>query len=244
MIRRKYLALALAPVALAFVACSGDTNVVTGEAEGTGITVQGVGRIEAPPDTGFIDIGVAVEAATVADAREGAATAAAAVIASVRDNGVEERDIRTLNLSIEPRYDYSNNSAPRITGYAVSNTVSIKVRDIDTFSVIIDEATAAGGDAVRVNSIRFDIEDNAELLDRAREAAMEDAKRKAEQLASLGGVSLLVPVSIAEVSEPAPQAEFAALGARDMAYSSTPIQPGTGTVEVRLAVRWSIEGGS
>lgn len=241
MLDRTMFALLL-PALLAFVACTGETTVVAGDSEMTGITVQGVGRVEAPPDTGFIDLGVVVEAATVSEARESAATAAAAVIASVRTNGVEDRDIKTANLAIEPRYDYSNNAAPRITGYAVTNTVTVKVRNIDSFSEVIDAATAAGGNAVRVNSIRFDIEDNAALLERAREAAMADAKAKAEQLADLGDVRLLVPVSIVEVSEPVPAAKFEAASMRYAADSATPIQPGTGTVEARISVRWSIEG--
>jgi uncharacterized protein YggE len=239
---RRSLALGLfAPAIFLVAACGeGDTTIVTGGQQQAGIAVEGLGEVEAIPDTGFLTIGVSVEATTVATAREGAATAATAVIQAAKARGVVDRDIQTINFAIYPRYEYINGREPRLIGYTVSNDVVIKLRKIDDIGVVLDEAAAAGGDAVRVQSIRFDIEDNARLLEQAREAAMNNARQKAEQLARLGGVTLGAPISITEFHSTAPPPELSRDDARLASAFQTPIQPGTGRVTVQLSVVWAI----
>ncbi len=225
------------------VGCSNKTTtVVQPPGDATGISVTGKGEVQAPPDTGFISIGVDVHGTTVADARDGAAKAADAVISSIKKNGVDEKDIKTTGLSISPEYSYDRNGgSPRITGYRVTNTVEVKVRKLDNFSKVVDDAAIAGGDNARLNSIRFDIEDTTKLLQQAREAAMNDARAKADQLAKLGNVKLGVPLAISELqaSNPPPVLAAPATGAAD-SFAKTPIQPGTGTVTVNVQVRWSV----
>lgn len=242
----KLLLLMLAlPAALVAMACKGDPDTisVTTAAETPNVSVSGRGEVQVPSDVGYINMGVAVTARTVAEARDQAADAAQAVITSAKQNGVDEKDIKTMNLNISPQYNYPGNGGqPTITGYTVTNIVDVKVKDLDTFSKIIDDATKAGGDNVRVNGIRFDVDDNAAALEQAREAAMADAKKKADQLAKLGDVTLGKPIAISEVRSTNPPAAM-----RDGAYiaeaaASTPIQPGTGTVVVELTVTWAIAG--
>jgi uncharacterized protein YggE len=238
--------LVLGPLALLvalFAACSeGDTNVVTSAQETPGIQVSGHGEVQAQPDTAFIDMGVQVTEKNVADARESAAKAADAVISSLKQNGVDEKDIKTINFSIQPQYVYDKNGTePRITGYIVTNTVEAKIRKLDSLSKVIDDATLAGGDNARFQSVRFDIEDNQKLLEQAREAAMKDAKAKADQLAKLSGVSLGKPLSISETQSSTPPPQLAeAFAAPATGRTATPIQPGTGSVTVDVTVRWSI----
>lgn len=216
--------------------------MATETADPGGITVDGIGSVEARPDTGIVDIGVATQAPSVGRAREAAAEAAASVIAALKASGVEERDIQTVHFAIAPVHDYSG-PQPRLTGYSVSNTVMAKVRGIDRLGPVIDAAAEAGGDATRVNSIRFEVEDRAELVRQARERAMADARAKAGQLAGLAGVELGVPMSIAEFAGgrgPAPVA-FESMALR-AAKADTPIEAGATTVEVRLVIRWAIAG--
>jgi len=227
--------------------CSQDkpTTIVSPSSESTGVSVSGRGEVQAPPDTGFFNVGVEVHAKTVAEARDQAAKAADAVIKSLKSNRVDEKDIKTTQLGINPEYDYKNSGQPRIVGYVVTNTVEVKVRKLDDFSKIVDDAAAAGGDNTRLQGIRFDIEDNTKLLEQARKAAMEDAKKKAEELAKLGGVKLGSPLSIAETQSTAPPPELAAMDkafAPSTGQAPTPIQTGTGSVVVSVEVRWSIEG--
>ncbi len=225
------------------VACSdGGTTVNAPGADTGGITVSGHGEVQVPPDTAVFTVGVQVTATTVADARERAAKAADAVISSVKKNGVDEKDIRTTGLSIQPVFDYKNGTEPRITGYQVTNQVTVKVRKLDNVSKVVDDAAAAGGNDVRLQGISFVVDDDEKPIQQAREAAMKDAKAKADQLAKLGGVELGDPLTIAEsqgsVFPPEASRAAAATGALD---TSTPIQPGTNTVSVDVNVRWQIK---
>lgn len=239
---RFIVTLSLLATALAFAGCTkGDSIMVNASGDDvTGITVSGTGEVSAPTDTGYLSLGVQVDAATVAEAREQAARAAEAVIASLTSNGLEKRDIQTTQLAIYPRYDSrpAANGEPRITGYTVTNILEIKVRRLDSFSKVVDDAVAAGGDAARVNGIRFGIEDTEALAKQARELAVKDARAKAEQLAAATGVRLGEPLAISEVQSPAPPIVYAE--ARTTAQGATPIEPGSGMVAVQVTVRWAI----
>ncbi|MFN0095211.1 MAG: SIMPL domain-containing protein [Dehalococcoidia bacterium] len=219
----------------------GDTYV-NASGETTGILVAGSGRASAPPDTGFVTVGVQVTAVTVEKAREDAAKAAAAVIAAVKQNGVDAKDIQTTNFSISPNFVYPRDGGePTITGYVVVNTLDVKVRKLDALSAVIDGAAVAAGDAARVQGVRFDIEDSAALYEKAREQAMIDAKKKGEQLAKLGGVKLGVPLAISEVQLENPLIAEARTGIAGAAFKdATPIEAGTTAITVNLTVRWAI----
>lgn len=234
------LAASLLTIGLVAVGCSpGDTTVVASGEQQAGITMGGLGEARAAPDTGYLQVGVEVTRDTVAEARDAAAEAAGEVIASLKDNDVDEADIRTSDLSIYPRYDYRNGDEPQITGYVVTNRVSVVVRDLDAFSAIFDDAVAAGGDDTRVSGVRFDIEDRETVLMEARALAMADARQKAEQLADLGNVDLGDPLSISESSSGGSVPAFRDDAAED--GGATPIEPGQTTVTVTVSVRYAIE---
>ncbi len=235
--------LALPVLALLFLlaaACSPETTVVLPSDEQTGITVTGQGEVSVSPDVARFTIGVEVERATVSEAREAAAEAAAAIVQALKDHGVDEEDIRTQHLSIYPVYDYGRDERPRIIGYTVSNLVAVTVRDLDRVSEALDAAIEAGGDATRLHGISFEVEDPEQALAQARKAAMEDARRKAEQLAELAGARLGPATFISEsVSTPPKVVPFDA--AERGAAVETPIEPGTTTVTAVVTVRWALE---
>lgn len=238
--KRTLALMALVPLSVVAVACSADTVVISGSAGNDGISVSGRGEVIAEPDTGYFNVGVEVTAKTVADAREEAASVLADVVDSLKGNGVEGDDLQTTNFSIFPRYNFRNNEEPEITGFTVSNTLSVTVRDLDNFSETLDEAIAAGGDAVRVNGIRFDRDDKAGLIEQARGLAMKDALAKAEQLADFGDVELGTPISIVESSSSfSPPVVFAERALSDA--GATPIEIGTTSVVVTVSVRWEIQ---
>lgn len=226
-------------VGLLALACGSDkTTIITSPATQKGITVMGHGEVQAQPDTGFFHVGVQVHASTVAAARDAASKAADAVTKSLKANGVADADIQTTNYSINPEYD-SRSSAPKVTGYVVMNTVEVKVRKVDTFSKVIDDATAAGGDSVQVQSVRFDVADNSKLLDQARQAAIADARKKAEQLAKLGGGTLGSPISISETQSTRPQPLDIAKGVPSTGQA-VPISPGSSAITVDVLATWDL----
>ena len=242
MSRSRLLAVLLAAaVFLVLASACFPISVEEGDDNPPAISVSGSGEVQAEPDIATLSTGVEVSADTVVEARAGAAEAAGAVIAALRENGVEERDIRTVDFFIYPVYDYRDET-PRITGYTVSNSVEVTVREVEGVGELIDAVAVAGGDAVRFDGISFAHEDPVGLTQQARELAMADARAKAEQLAELNGVTLGEPLSIVETSwaaprvGSAPRAEFAAA---DMAGTS--IQPGATGVTVTVQVVWAIE---
>ena len=206
------------------------------------ISVSGTGEVTGTPDVLIVDLGVQVLRPTVGDATGEAARLAQGVIDALLAEGVVEKDIQTTNYSIRPEYDYRNDTQT-LRGYRVSNTVSAKIRQMDKAGDVIDAAAAAGGNDAIVNNIRFDLEADGPLVTAAREAAWNDAKAKAEQLAALAEVQLGQAVSISETSSPAPPpiayASATAEAARDFV---TPIQAGEASVSVVVTVQFGIDG--
>ena len=206
------------------------------------IHVTGSGSVVGEPDIATLNLGVSAEKASVEDAREAAASAMTSVIESLKANDVAEKDIQTENFSIYPQYDYTDNGRV-LRGYRVNNTVSAKVRELEGLSDIIDDAAAAGGDIVVVNSIQFMIEDSTALQTQARALAVKNAEAKAQTLAEASRVTLGKPVTITETthgeSPPIAFAESAAL-ADDSARSATPVQAGELTVTVNVTIVYEI----
>lgn len=231
----------IALAVLATAACEDSTTNVEVASDPGGIRVSGRGEVRAQPDTGFFTASIEVSAKTVAEARDTAAKAAEDVIDSLKKNGVRSEDLQTTTLSINAEYFYPRDGGqPTITGYRVMTSVDVTIRDLDRFSKTVDDAVSAGGDATRLSSIRFDIEDKAELLKQARELAMKDAKEKAEQLARLAGADLGALLSIVETTSSEPPPTLAGKLADEARAGTIPIEPGTGTVVLSVDVRWAI----
>jgi uncharacterized protein YggE len=165
------------------------------------------------------------------------------VIESLKANDIAEKDIQTENFSIHPQYDYTDNGRV-LRGYRVNNTLSAKVRELESLSDVIDDAAAAGGDIVVVNAIQFMIEDATALQTQARALAVKNAEMKAGTLAEASGVTLGKPVTITETnSSGGPRIAFAQSAdfAEESARSSTPIEAGELTVTVNITIVYEIK---
>ncbi|MEE8443187.1 MAG: SIMPL domain-containing protein [Dehalococcoidia bacterium] len=172
---------------------------VSYDTQQAGIWVGGSGRVVVTPDLALLSLGVEARASTVREAREDAATAMTEVMAVLTGSGVEEQDIRTQYFNIQPEYTWNETDRKQeIIGYRVTNTVSVKVRDLEGLGSLIDQVADAGGDLVRMNNISFTVEHPGQFASQAREAAVEDAMAKAQQFADLTGVTLGKLVYIAE----------------------------------------------
>jgi uncharacterized protein YggE len=242
--RALIIGMALVPLTLVAAVCGSETTRIenNGEAQ-TGITVTGEGRVQGAPDVAMVQLGVSTLRPTVAEARQQAATSLEAILNSVQTNGVDDDDIQTQQLYIQPEYDYRNNEMI-LRGFRVENTLSVKIRDIDTTSAVIDDAVAAGGDDTRLQGISFTIDDPTELQKQAREQAVANARAKADTLASAGGISVGDPIIINEgtsYTPPIPYAAGAESAADRQAAPDTPIEPGQLEVVVHVTVTWTIE---
>ena len=215
-------------------------TLVAGNGQTDGISVSGQGLVSGTPDLAILNLGVEAIRITVQLARDDAAAAMGQVIEVLKENGVADQDIRTRNFNINPRYDRDRRS---ITGYQVNNQLTVKIRDLDRISQIIDEVTVAGGDLTRFQSITFSIEDTKPLEEQARAAAVADLMAKANQLATLTGVNLGKPFSISETGGFSPlRVAFAETARLDLAMAApTPIMAGEVDVVVTLQAIFAIQ---
>jgi uncharacterized protein YggE len=210
--------------------------------EPQGLSVSGEGRASAAPDVAVLGLGVSAKASTVGAANSQAQEAMTALLDSLEANGVQEKDIQTTSFSIQPEYDYRNDEQV-LTGYRVSHMLQVKVRDIDRAGEVIDDAVQAGGDVLQVQSISFTIDDTTALSSEARQKAVADAQAKAEELATLAGVTLGDPTYITEsTSTPYTQPYYD----RSVAYSAeaapaTEISLGELEVVVSVNITYGID---
>jgi len=210
--------------------------------EPQGLSVSGEGRASAAPDVAVLGLGVSAKAATVEAANRQVQEAMADLLDSLEANGVQEKDIQTSQFSIYPEYDYRDGEQI-LTGYRVIHTLQVKVRDIDKAGEVIDDAVKAGGDLLQVQSISFTIDDTTAMRSEARQEAVADAQAKADELATLVGVSLGKPTYITEsVYTPSPQPYFD----RGMGYAMeeapvTEISPGELEVVVTVYITYAME---
>ncbi len=210
--------------------------------EPQGLSVSGEGRASAAPDVAVLGLGVSAKASTVGAANSQAQQAMTALLDSLEANGVQEKDIQTSRFSVNPEYDYRNDEQV-LTGYRVSHMLQVKVRDIDRAGEVIDDAVQAGGDLLQVQSISFTIDDTTALSSEARQKAVANAQAKAEELASLAGVTLGDPTYITEsTSTPYTQPYYD----RSVAYSAeaapaTEISAGELEVVVYVNITYGID---
>lgn len=189
------------------------------------LTVQGTGMATGTPDLLTMTVGIDVTDSSAHAAMADNNTKAAAVTAAFTAGGVAAKDVQTSDLSVQPSYN-SNNV---ITGYDVTNTITAQLRDFATAGSVIDAVAAAAGNAVRIDSLSFSVEDPRTLEDAARHDAVGQAVSHAQAMATaagerLGPVCALTDDTQATVT-PQPYPFGAAAGS--IAAPSVPLEPGS-----------------
>ncbi|MFD1704054.1 SIMPL domain-containing protein [Methylopila henanensis] len=204
------------------------------------ISVTGEGSVSVAPDLAVVTSGVVTRAPTAAAALKANAAAMTKVIAALKAAKIEDRDVGTSGVSVQPQYDYGENRAPKLSGYEVRNTVTIRARDLDALGGLLDSLVESGSN--QIEGLAFDVSDKDKRLDEARRAAVKDARRKAELYAEGLQVTLGEPLTVEERGSPeaAPPAPvFMRAKAMDSAQS-TPIARGEQELRAVVSVRWSI----
>lgn len=208
-----------------------------------GIWVTGQGEVSATPDIALLSLGIEAEDESVAVARDLATAAMNDVMDALTSEGIAEKDIQTQYYSIQQVSTWDRETEKEIiTGYRVTNTVTVTVRDIDNVGTVIDSVVDAGGNLTRVNNISFSIDDPTSYYNEARKEAMDNAKAIAEQLADLSGVSLGDVTYVSESSYYTPVATRAGGIAYDEAASyATKINPGELDISISIQVGYDIK---
>jgi uncharacterized protein YggE len=243
------LTLATAATAALLAGCGQPAQVTVqgpsgGETTGTavsadGISVSGVGEVSGAPDTLSITFAVTITRDTVGAAVADNASATTKVLDSLKANGIDEKDVRTTNYNVSPNYDYEQGKqVPK--GFQVTNAVVVKDHDLPKAGTVMDGATSAGGNDVRVQGVSFTLEDDEALLASARDKAYANAKSKADQFAKLSGRPLGAVISINETTVPQPTSYAGdAVAASAGAPATTPVNPGQVTTNLQVQVRYS-----
>src|SRR5260221_13640246 len=153
------------------------------------VIVIGEGSVSVTPDYAQIGSGVTTRAKTVKEATEANSKLMAAIINALLESGVAQRDVQTSRFSIQPIYaPQEPRNEPKLAGYSVSNQVRLKIRQIHKVGEILDRLVTAG--ATDIGNVEFLVSEPSKALDQAREAAIADARRKAEVYARASGIKL------------------------------------------------------
>jgi uncharacterized protein YggE len=202
-----------------------------------GVQVQGVGTATGTPDVLHVTIGVETGATTVADALASANAAAQKVHDALRDAGIADADLQTVNVHIYPRYDGNGQDT---NGYLAGQDIAATLRDMGSAGATISSAVEAGGDAARLQGISYELDDDAALRSSARDLAFADARGKAQQYAKLAGRELGDVVLMREEVTGGGPVPMAAADSAVASAGAVPIAPGTTDVTVTAEVRWSL----
>ena len=210
------------------------------------VTIAGVGEVVARPDTAIVTSGVTSQGATARDALSANTADMAKLLETLKAAGIADRDIQTSGFSVSPNYVYSNevdangySLPPRINGYLVSNQVTIRVRDLTTLGVILDQSVTVGANTV--NGVSFSVADTNDLYTEARKKAFADARAKAELYAETAGVEL---GDIAAITEAQGYGVPQPYMMRDMAMSAAapvPVEAGELSFTINVSVSWQLD---
>lgn len=203
------------------------------------VTVSATGSISAAPDEATIATGVTSEAKTAREALTKNTEAMKQVIAELKSEGVDAKDIQTTQFNVEPVYVYpKEGQPPSVTGYRVNNMVGVRVRNLDKLGGVLDRLVTAG--ANQMNGISFEVSKAETLKDDARKTAMANAKRRADLLAQAAGADVGEVLQISE--ETSFQGPRPVVFAKRAAMAeSVPVERGEQELDARVTVTWRLK---
>ena len=206
------------------------------------ISVTGLGEVAATPDIAHATIGVRTMAETARAALSENSATMAGVLDELRGTGIADRDIRTTNVSLHPRWGTeTTESGARVqvlNGYEAANLLRVTCRDLSKLGELLDALAGAGANDMR--GISFDVEGRVKLMDEARAIAVRNARANAELYAREAGVSLGAVLSISEAGVSTPTHSSRAMA--EMAVAApVPIAGGEQTISASISVTFAIE---
>lgn len=239
--------------ALSILALVGAWNLWTHSGSTAGLPALGVsgeGRVTAAPDVAEINFSVITQGVDAQAISKENNSRVDAVIAYLKSQGVEEKDVKTTSYSLYPQYDYewcriaepypTKGCTPKISGYQISHSVEATVRDISRIPAVVSGLTDKKVNNISNVSYTFSEEAKARLTAEARGKAVKDAKEKAKNIAQTAGVRLGKIVSISESSsfQPVPYGGIYAMG--DRGGGGAPIEPGTQDIVLNVSLSFRV----
>ena len=211
------------------------------------LTAAGQGVVSAIPDAVTINTGVVSSAKTARDALGQNSQTMTAVFSAIRKLGIPDRAVRTTNLNLSPQYAPAPagtitfpNDRP-ITGYRVTNMVSVTLDDTRNAGTVLDALVAAG--ANQASGLSYTFKNNQELLTQARAKAVQNAIERAHTYAAAAGVTLGAIHGISDTGPASAIFGFEAPVPQLVANSPPPPPLGVGeqTLRANVTVSWEIK---
>ncbi|MGP3695975.1 SIMPL domain-containing protein [Rhodobacter sp. NSM] len=158
-------------------------------AETPRLTVTGEGTVAGRPDMATITLGVTSQGATAAEAMSANGENLARVLERLKTAGIEDRDLQTSGLSLNPNWTQNpDGAAPQIDGYVASNMLTVRVRTLDRLGAVLDQAVQDGANTL--HGVGFGLSDPEPAMDEARKRAVAKAQARARLLTEAAGVTL------------------------------------------------------
>jgi uncharacterized protein len=210
------------------------------------ISVSGVGEAVSVPDIAVFSFTVSVDAKSASDAQGQVTQKMDEILIGLKDLGVEEKDIKTTDYSLRPKYTFiqvicSQTFCPPSKqvpdGYTASHSVSVKVRATGDAGKAL--ALAGENGATGISDLSFIIDDPDKIIEEARAEAINDAKNKAKQLSKELGVRLVRIVSFYDNTGGGPVPYYAEALSGDM-VKTTSLTPTLPTGENKVSVNVTI----
>jgi uncharacterized protein YggE len=201
------------------------------------LTLSATGTINSKPDMATITTGIETEAVKARDALDDNTDIMALMMKSLKNRGLDDRDIVTTQFSVQPRFQhFKTGRASKVIGYRVTNALRITIRDLVELGSILDRLVTLGSN--HMDGIEFGLKNPDKALNEARKEAMLNAIDKAELYARAAGINLGPITSISEQTNRFAPPPMAFRAKRAMA--SVPIAPGQHTTSVTVHVKWAL----
>lgn len=234
-----FLATVLVMAAIAGIMGAFPSNAENVQPARNTINVTGSGKVSASPDIAYISLGVVTEDKVANTAQQNNAKAMDQIISKIKGLGIAAEDIKTIGYNINPKYDYNKDTGESsITGYSVTNTVQVTVRDIKKTGSVIDTASVNGANIT--NGISFGLSDYEKYYNQALKSAITAAKKRAETIAGALSISLKKPVTVTDNGATAPVYNYRSYDMNAVsAKVATPVE--AGSIEVTANVNMVYE---
>ena len=210
------------------------------------ILVTGQGSTDIAADMAVLTLTVTSDEETARAALDANSAAMSNVLSAMKSEGVKERDLQTSGFSIQPRYFYppnkpsTNRQPPRIVGYTVRNSLTVRVRDISALGEILDTSVTLGVN--EGGNIMFTNDDPSSAITQARVRAVSDAMAKAQTLAEAAGVKVGKLLEISEQTyNPRPMPMARAEMSMAVSADSVPVATGENTYKVTVNMSFEID---
>ena len=202
------------------------------------VSFSGEGKVKVAPDTAKVDIGLITEGKNTISVQNENSSKMNAVIKFLKENGIEELDIKTSNYSLSPTYDY-NKGKSSLAGYVLNQVLTVTVRKLEKIGEVLDGAVSNG--ANRIDSVSLFLDKPEELKNKAREEAVKQAKEKSLAAAKIAGFRLGRLIDFSEGFSGEPPVFYKALGKGGETTQALQIEPGTQEINVSVTLTYLIK---